>query len=41
MTAFAHGRRQGYRGAFNDTEARSCPGHVVRAAVERSGIDPR
>ena len=30
-----------YRGAFNDTEAPVLSGHVVRAAVERSGIDPQ
>jgi len=30
-----------YRGAFNDTEAPVLSGHVVRAAVERAGIDPR
>src|SRR5690349_17405326 len=29
-----------YRGAFNDTEAPMLGGHVVRAAVERAGIDP-
>lgn len=29
-----------YRGAFNDTEAPVLSGHVVRAAVERAGIDP-
>ena len=29
-----------YRGAFNDTEAPVLGGHVVRAVVERSGIDP-
>lgn len=29
-----------YRGAFNDTEAPALGGHVVRAAVERAGIDP-
>ncbi len=29
-----------FRGAFNDTEAPAMGGHVVRAAVERSGIDP-
>ncbi|ARS25875.1 thiolase family protein [Sphingomonas sp. KC8] len=29
-----------YRGAFNDTEAPVLSGHVVRAAVERSGLDP-
>lgn len=30
-----------YRGAFNDTEAPVLSGHVVKAAVERSGLDPR
>ena len=30
-----------YRGAFNDTEAPVLSGHVVRAAVERAGIDPK
>jgi acetyl-CoA C-acetyltransferase len=29
-----------YRGAFNDTEAPVLGGHVVREAVQRSGIDP-
>ncbi|SFS10852.1 acetyl-CoA C-acyltransferase [Sphingomonas jatrophae] len=29
-----------YRGAFNDTEAPVLSGHVVRAAIERAGIDP-
>ncbi len=29
-----------YRGAFNDTEAPVLGGHVIRAAVERAGIDP-
>ena len=29
-----------YRGALNDTEAPMLSGHVVRAAVERAGIDP-
>ncbi|HSB97119.1 MAG TPA: acetyl-CoA C-acyltransferase [Spongiibacteraceae bacterium] len=29
-----------FRGAFNDTEAPAMGGHVVRAAVARSGIDP-
>ncbi|SNS26972.1 acetyl-CoA C-acetyltransferase [Sphingomonas laterariae] len=29
-----------YRGAFNDTEAPVMSGHVVKAAVERSGLDP-
>ena len=29
-----------FRGSFNDTEAPAMGGHVVRAAVERAGIDP-
>lgn len=29
-----------YRGAFNDTEAPVLGGHVIRAVVERAGIDP-
>ncbi|MFC6634338.1 acetyl-CoA C-acyltransferase [Microbulbifer taiwanensis] len=29
-----------FRGAFNDTEAPALGGHVVRAAVEKAGIDP-
>ena len=29
-----------YRGAFNDTEAPVLSGHVVKAAIERSGLDP-
>ncbi len=29
-----------FRGAFNDTEAPAMGGHVVKAAVERAGIDP-
>ncbi|MBA6414263.1 acetyl-CoA C-acyltransferase [Parahaliea sp. F7430] len=29
-----------FRGAFNDTEAPALGGHVVRAAVERAGVDP-
>ncbi len=29
-----------YRGAFNDTEAPVLGGHVLRAVVERAGIDP-
>jgi len=29
-----------YRGAFNNTEAASLGGHVVRHAVERAGLDP-
>ncbi len=28
-----------YRGAFNDTEAPTLGGHVIRAVVERSGVD--
>lgn len=30
-----------YRGAFNDTEAPVLGGHVIRAVVERSGVDPK
>ncbi|MGH8517003.1 MAG: acetyl-CoA C-acyltransferase [Panacagrimonas sp.] len=30
-----------YRGAFNDTEAPVLGGHVIRAVVERSGVDPQ
>src|SRR4051812_27360775 len=29
-----------YRGAFNDTEAPVLGGHVVRAAIEKAGVDP-
>ena len=29
-----------YRGAFNDTTAPTLGGHVIRAVVERAGIDP-
>lgn len=29
-----------YRGAFNDTDATTLAGHVVAAAVQRSGVDP-
>jgi acetyl-CoA C-acetyltransferase len=29
-----------FRGAFNDTEAPVLGGHVIRAVVERAGIDP-
>jgi acetyl-CoA C-acetyltransferase len=29
-----------YRGAFNDTEAPVLGGHVVRAVVERAGVEP-
>jgi len=29
-----------FRGAFNDTEAPAMGGHVIRAAVERAGVDP-
>ena len=29
-----------FRGSFNDTEAPVLGGHVVRAVVERAGIDP-
>lgn len=30
-----------FRGSFNDTEAPVLGGHVVRAVVERAGIDPK
>ena len=30
-----------YRGAFNDTEAPVLGGHVIRAVVERAGVDPQ
>jgi acetyl-CoA C-acetyltransferase len=29
-----------YRGAFNNTDAPAMGGHVIRAAVERAGVDP-
>jgi acetyl-CoA C-acetyltransferase len=29
-----------YRGAFNDTEAPVLGGHVIRAAVQRAGVEP-
>jgi acetyl-CoA C-acetyltransferase len=29
-----------YRGAFNNTQAQALGGHVIAAAVERSGVDP-
>lgn len=29
-----------YRGAFNDTQAQALGGHVIKNAVERSGVDP-
>ncbi len=29
-----------YRGAFNDTPAQALGGHVIKAAVERAGIEP-
>ncbi len=34
------GLAKSFRGGFNDTEAPAMGGHVVRAAVERAGIDP-
>ncbi|MDG0978765.1 MAG: acetyl-CoA C-acyltransferase [Halieaceae bacterium] len=34
------GLAKSFRGGFNDTEAPAIGGHVVRAAVERAGIDP-
>ena len=33
------GLAKSFRGGFNDTEAPAMGGHVVRAAVERAGID--
>jgi acetyl-CoA C-acetyltransferase len=29
-----------FRGAFNNTQAQELGGHVIRAAVERAGVDP-
>ena len=34
------GLAKSFRGGFNNTEAPALGGHVVRAAVERAGIDP-
>jgi acetyl-CoA C-acetyltransferase len=34
------GMGKSFRGALNNTEAPAMGGHVVRAAVERAGIDP-
>jgi len=34
------GLAKSFRGGFNDTEAPAMGGHVVRAAVERAGLDP-
>ncbi|MBD2858347.1 acetyl-CoA C-acyltransferase [Spongiibacter sp. KMU-158] len=34
------GMGKSFRGALNDTEAPAMGGHVVRAAVEKAGIDP-
>jgi acetyl-CoA C-acetyltransferase len=34
------GLAKSFRGGFNNTEAPAMGGHVVRAAVERAGIDP-
>ncbi len=34
------GLAKSFRGSLNDTEAPAMGGHVVRAAVERAGIDP-
>ena len=34
------GLAKSFRGGFNDTEAPAMGGHVVRAAVERAGIEP-
>ena len=30
-----------YRGAYNDTPAQTLGGHVIRAAIERAGIEDR
>ena len=29
-----------YRGAFNNTDAPTLGGHAIRAALQRSGLDP-
>lgn len=34
------GLAKSFRGGFNDTEAPAMGGHVVRAAVQRAGLDP-
>ena len=34
------GLAKSFRGSFNDTEAPAMGGHVVKAVVERAGIDP-
>ena len=34
------GMAKSFRGALNDTEAPAMGGHVVKAAVERAGVDP-
>lgn len=34
------GLAKSFRGSFNDTEAPALGGHVVKAVVERAGIDP-
>src|SRR5210317_1154297 len=34
------GLAKSFRGGFNDTEAPAMGGHVVRAVVERAGLDP-
>lgn len=34
------GLAKSFRGSFNDTEAPAMGGHVVRAVVEKAGIDP-
>jgi acetyl-CoA C-acetyltransferase len=34
------GLAKSFRGGFNDTEAPAMGGHVVRAVIERAGIDP-
>lgn len=35
------GLAKSFRGSFNDTEAPAMGGHVVRAVVEKAGIDPK
>ena len=35
------GLAKSFRGGLNDTEAPAMGGHVVRAVVERAGLDPR
>lgn len=35
------GLAKSFRGSFNDTEAPAMGGHVVRAVIEKAGIDPK